>query len=211
MSAPTEVLVKKSFVMPITIYCQGISSVFSALIDSGAEGNFIHAELVQELQIPLEPLDKPLKIAALAGEPAVLGTIFHITLPVRVDVSSVHSEHIQFLVLDSSEFSVILGLPWLEKHNPQISWSEKSITSWSDYCHSHCLKFPTTSLCSTSIESPNSDIQVHIPTEYSDLAEVISKKKATQLPPHHSCLSTHTRRREGYGKLHRRCFRAGIH
>ena len=56
VSVPTKGLVSKSFTLPVIIYCQQKSFIFSALVNSGAEGNFIHAHLVEELQIPMETL-----------------------------------------------------------------------------------------------------------------------------------------------------------
>ncbi|KAL0170928.1 hypothetical protein M9458_035524, partial [Cirrhinus mrigala] len=33
----------------------------------------------------------------------------------------------------------LLGLPWLQLHEPQISWTEGQITHWSEKCFSQCL------------------------------------------------------------------------
>ena len=57
--------------------------------------------------------------------------------------------------------------------------------SWSTYCCENCISRPQVALRSTSIESPNAESRVDIPSEYVDLQEVFSKVKATKLPPHH--------------------------
>ena len=154
------------------------------MIDSGAKGNFIHVQQVERLQIPVQKLHSSLKVATLDGEPVGLGTITNITTPLTVQTSALHQEELSFLVLEHSEFEVILGLPWLEKHNPNLSWAEHTIAKWSDYCVRNCLTVPTISVLSTSIESPHSDSPFEIPPEYVDLKEVFNKKNAPKLPPH---------------------------
>ena len=96
--------------------------------------------------------------------------------------SALHSENLALFIIEQSEFEFILGLPWLEKHNPTISWSEREIQKWSEFCHLNCVSSPKLSVSSTSIESPQND-NVTIPPEYMDLKEVFSKGNATKLPP----------------------------
>ena len=77
---------------------------------------------MEQLQIPVKSLKTQLKVAALDGGPVGLGTISRVTHPVELQISACHKETLSFLVLDHSEFEIILGLPWLERHNPVISW-----------------------------------------------------------------------------------------
>jgi len=35
--------------------------------------------------------------------------------------------------------NLILGLSWLQQHNPQLHWASRKITFASDYCEAHCL------------------------------------------------------------------------
>ncbi|XP_053499602.1 uncharacterized protein LOC128619445 [Ictalurus furcatus] len=129
-----------------------------ALIDSGVAGNFIDQETILQYNIPVRPLSTPRHVQAIDGAPIGDGLITH--------------------------YPVVLGLPWLEHHNPQISWNQREITRWSAHCINHCLQVPVISLASTSIESPDKADNVLIPSVYHDLIEVFSKKKASGLPPH---------------------------
>ena len=52
-----------------------MNSVVSALSDSGVEGNFIHAQFVDQLQIPVMPLKTPLQVSALDRELVGTGSI----------------------------------------------------------------------------------------------------------------------------------------
>lgn len=77
-----------------------------------------------------------------------------------------------------------LGLPWLQDHNPQISWREKQIIRWDSTCYSKCLKPTTLIPAKTTTTTHKLNTAPHVPPEYADLMEVFSKTKAPQLPPH---------------------------
>ncbi|KAK4209732.1 hypothetical protein QBC37DRAFT_254192, partial [Rhypophila decipiens] len=50
-----------------------------------------------------------------------------------------HRENIEFYLTNLSRKNpVILGLPWLQKHNPDIDWSVPSLT-FREHCVRHCL------------------------------------------------------------------------
>ncbi|KAJ8369357.1 hypothetical protein SKAU_G00093850 [Synaphobranchus kaupii] len=53
--------------------------VVSVLVDSGADGNFIDADLVSQLHLPSVPLQTPLEALAIIGIP--LSRITHVTSP----------------------------------------------------------------------------------------------------------------------------------
>uniref|UniRef100_A0A3B1JS24 CCHC-type domain-containing protein n=1 Tax=Astyanax mexicanus TaxID=7994 RepID=A0A3B1JS24_ASTMX len=174
----------KSFILSVILFCQSSSFVFPALIDSGAEGNFINEQLARQLLIPLECLENPMKLSAVDGTPVGQGAVSHITTPVQLNVSALHSEEIRFFVMKDTNYQIILGLPWLKRHNPLISWLNCEIISWSSYCHDHCISGPKLLIQSTTVESPGQESLAHIPSDYADLSEVFSKSRATQLPPH---------------------------
>ncbi|KAK3533096.1 hypothetical protein QTP70_006771 [Hemibagrus guttatus] len=68
-----------------------------------------------------------------------------------------------FLVLEESTADIILGRPWLEQHNPILSWSTGE---------------------TTSIESPLVNKPLRIPTCYAPFSDVFCPKRASKLPPH---------------------------
>ncbi|KAI4895362.1 hypothetical protein NFI96_000963 [Prochilodus magdalenae] len=183
VSSPAPGMVAKSFMIPVTLYYENFSCVFPALIDSGAEGNFMNIQVVKLLQVPVNTLKRPLRLSAVDGDPVGPGYVTSITSPVTMDISALHSEKLPFFVLETAEYAVILGLSWLKLHDPSISWSNRDIIAWSPYCFKHCLSFPSLVISSTSIESPDQS-PVCIPPEYCDLAEVFNKANATKLPPH---------------------------
>ncbi|KAI4900377.1 hypothetical protein NFI96_000695, partial [Prochilodus magdalenae] len=98
VSHPTPGMISKSLLIPVTLHCRGSSHVFAALIDSGAEGNFIHARIATQLRVPIVSLDSPLRIAAVDGDPVGMGVVSLTTQLIKMDVSALHSEELSLSV-----------------------------------------------------------------------------------------------------------------
>uniref|UniRef100_A0A8D0D3W8 Retrotransposon gag domain-containing protein n=1 Tax=Sander lucioperca TaxID=283035 RepID=A0A8D0D3W8_SANLU len=168
--------------LPATLQFGSLSLPLSALIDSGAEDNFIDANLVKQANIPLESLPAPINVATIDRQ--LLAKVTHQTVPVTIVLSGNHSEEIVFKVVAASFSPLILGFPWLSTHNPQIDWKHKTINNWSSFCHSMCLG----SAIPPKLEDTPAPVKPPdvsgVPKEYLDLAEVFSKTRALSLPPH---------------------------
>lgn len=95
-------------------------------------------------------------------------------------------EHIQLLVTTLPTHPIILGIAWLELHNPQLSWQDKQLTCWSPNCFSHCLQKPKVIIGFTSFEGQDNHGVFTVPQQYQDLKDVFSKIKASALCPHHT-------------------------
>ncbi|KAG1957249.1 retrotransposable element [Pimephales promelas] len=126
-----------------------------ALVDSGAEGNFMDHGFAQRFNIPLLPLTSRIAVQALNGQD--LPTISLITGPITLTTSGNHTETCSFYIMDSPLAPIVLGHPWLTEHNPKIDWLKKS---------------------EEAVDLSN------VPVEYLDLKEVFSKSRAASLPPH---------------------------
>lgn len=79
---------------------------------------------------------------------------------------------------------VVIGLPWLEIHNPHIDWSTASIVNWSVFCHANCLRSAIPTRVPSSPSLPEEIDLSAVPREYHDLKQGFSKDKALSLPPH---------------------------
>ncbi len=155
-----------------------------ALIDSGAAGNFIDISFAKAHNLPLVPCESRVAVAALDGRPLGSGRINYLTPELRLQTGILHTESIRLFAIESPLNSVILGLPWLEKHNPRISWSSPQILQWSEFCHLHCLtSSPKPSALSREEKPENKDLS-ELPVDYQDLSEAFSKIEALKLPPH---------------------------
>ena len=151
-----------------------------ALVDSGADECLIDVSLARQAGIPLEPLETALSAQALDGHP--LGKITHRTSPISLTLSGNHVETIQFYVLHAPTALLVLGRPWLDKHDPHISWSSGRILGWSVACHANCLRSALSPSSGTKPSVPPPSL-AGIPSAYHNLALVFSKGKRT-FPPH---------------------------
>ncbi len=168
--------------IPVTLRVNGEVIETTALIDSGAAGNFIDSAFSKTHRIPLVACVSRLAVAALDGRPLGSGRIQFTTEDLSLCTGAFHMETIRLFVFQSPQTPIILGLPWLEKHNPTISWPDKQITHWSEGCRQHCLDL--TLQRGGEVTAPHSTHR--LPVEYHDLIEAFSKTKASQLPPHRS-------------------------
>ena len=146
-------------------------------------------------------MDAALSAQALDGHS--LGKITHRTAPLSLTLSGNHVETIQFLVLHAPIAPLVLGRPWLDKHDPYISWSTGQILGWSLACHANCLR---------SASSPPSGAKPSLsPPAYHNLALVFSKDSALSLPPHrlYDCAIDHPRE-GGNAQLYHESLASGI-
>lgn len=181
--SPNPVPKSQLCLIPIQIHHGSSPLMSTALIDSGAAGNLIDYGLVTALGLPTQRLKNPRPVTSLDGRPLGTGTITHCTSPITITISTSppHQEKIVFHILTSLLHKVVLGIPWLCKHQPIINWSQNRIISWGSSCRETCQPL----VCaSTTVESPTGALQVCIPREYQEFQDVFSPSCSTQLPPH---------------------------
>lgn len=89
-SSPYRVSVSAS------LTCLGVTLPFQALVDSGADDNFIDVDLVNQLQIPLQPPAEPQNTNALDGR--LIATATQCTVSVSLVISGNYHKKIQLCV-----------------------------------------------------------------------------------------------------------------
>ncbi|KAK3553203.1 hypothetical protein QTP86_031797 [Hemibagrus guttatus] len=140
-----------------------------ALIDSGAAVNLIDRALVEEIGISTSPCVPSLRITAIDSQPIGEGYLRHQTELLGFQVGLFHHERLTFYVTSSPVNPVILGFPWLRRHDPQISWRMGELTRWSPACLKNCLRNPVSRSCGTcSVEEVNTGAHVRLPQPYAD-------------------------------------------
>ena len=127
------------------------------------------------------PLAKPLHPCTLIGVPL---EVHRATTPVKILISGNHQEEIVPLVMRSPHVPLVLGRPWMRKHNPQVDWSRGLIMGWSPRCHTSCLQSAAGPLPSPQLKTITPPDRSSVPIEYHDLGEVFSKSRAITLPLH---------------------------
>ncbi len=137
--------------------------------------------LAQHLQIPIVPLTHKISVNALNGQ--TLPCITHTTGPVTLITSGNHTEKLTLLLTESPLAPVVLGHPWLVRHNPKVDWGHSSISAWSDLCYASCLMSACSSVSCSLLQNEPVNLS-NMPKENLDLKEVFSKSRAASLPPH---------------------------
>lgn len=171
--------------VPITLTVNEQCITTTALLDSGAAGNFMSRGFVSNHNIALIECSSPLTVEAIDGRPLGTGLVTGTTQELIMQTGLLHSETIQFYILPTPSASVILRLPWLRRHDPHISWREGQISCWSENCFVTCLSTDL-SMPLRNISMTDSMPDSNIPEEYRDLSEAFSKSRATNLLPHRS-------------------------
>jgi len=94
--------------------------VIKALLDSGATGMFMDRQTAARHGFKLQKLERPLVVRNVDDTNNSGGAITH---QVECNVFyKGHMERIRMDVCDLGKTEVILGMPWLAAHNPEINW-----------------------------------------------------------------------------------------
>ena len=94
-----------------------------AMIDSGAQGNYISPNLVNRFRLPWRTKNEPYRLRTVEGELVDYGHGI-------VDMETVHlptviggkHHHLKLDITEISTHKVILGIPWLRASNPRVNW-----------------------------------------------------------------------------------------
>lgn len=100
-----------------------------ALIDSGAMGIFMDPDFARENQIPTKQKRIPYQLTLLGGKEAGIdGWVRKQTCAIELIMQDGHAELAVFDLVPLGRHTVVLGTPWIKKHNPSIDWVDESLT-----------------------------------------------------------------------------------
>jgi len=94
-----------------------------AMIDSGAQSNFISPNLVNKLELPWVKKNEPYRLRTVEGELVAYdqGIVERETAPLSIHIEG--KEHLFGLdITEISQHEIILGIPWLRASNPRVNW-----------------------------------------------------------------------------------------
>ena len=110
-------------------------TTFSALIDSGATNNFLDKNFATQMGIKLQQcLPLPVSLINAAGHPITVKYEAVVCLNFHPPFGPAWT---RFLVTPIHSYPVILGMTWLQQHDPFISWSRMTIlpsVQWPSRC-----------------------------------------------------------------------------
>ena len=100
------------------------------MIDSRATGNFIDTRIALEQGFRIRQKRRPYPLLAVDGGEigTTRGMVTHETDILRLEILQEHAKDINFNIIAMGIHAVILGMPWLRFHNPQIDWWRERIT-----------------------------------------------------------------------------------
>ena len=108
--------------IPIKVETAQNTESLNALINCGAEGLFIDKKIASSWR---KRKIRPIKVRNVDGTVNVDGEITEKCL-ITFDINGKRLTE-WFYVTTIGDQSLILGLPWLEKHNPIVDWREKTL------------------------------------------------------------------------------------
>ena len=96
-----------------------------ALLDSGATGMFVDRKFSEKHGFRMEKLDRPSKVTNMDGTNNVRRSITH-----KIECNTYYRGHVERIRMDVynlGRIEVILGMPWLAAHNPDIDWKKGEV------------------------------------------------------------------------------------
>jgi len=94
--------------------------MIKALLDSGTTGMFMDRQTAARHGFKLQKLERPIAVRNVDSTNNSRGTIMH-----QVECNVFYKGHIERMrmdVCDLGKTEVILEMPWLAAHNPEINW-----------------------------------------------------------------------------------------
>jgi hypothetical protein len=127
---------RKSIKINLLLHAERKQAIQKALLNSGATECFIHPRVVKQLQLQKTKLQKPQKVKNMDGTLNQSGEVTEgVTLVIKYNGKP--QKHL-FYIANIGEDNLILGYPFLEATDPDISWKEGIIcgtiillTTWS--------------------------------------------------------------------------------
>ena len=96
-----------------------------ALLDSGATGLVMSSEFAKKQEFKLKKLERPVNMRNIDGSFNKEGPIENI---VEVNIYyQGHRERMEIDVISGQKWTVILRMPWLACHNPEIDWRTREV------------------------------------------------------------------------------------
>jgi len=96
-----------------------------ALLDSGAMGMFMDKKMAAKHGFKLQKLDRPMIVRNIDRTNNSRGAITH-----QVEVNVYYKSHVERMRIDICNLGrtdIILGMLWLQAHNPKINWEIREV------------------------------------------------------------------------------------
>ena len=146
--------------------------VTTALIDCGVTGNFIDPSLIKHLLLPSRSIP-PLQALNVDGTINKQGRITA-TTTIHCQAAG-FEDNLTLMIVGLGRAQIVLGMPWLMKHNPHIDWEQKTVTLADKHIQQTTL--------STELAVTTPQKEITLPPQYATYADVFAEQTFDELPP----------------------------
>ena len=106
-----------------------------AMIDCGGQGSFINEKFSHYHRLPSRIKTHPVSLVLADGSQSQAGNITQYN---PLSLRTAGNEEPLSLDVAPMTHDVILGMPWLRKHDPAIRFGRRTLTFDSPFCEQHC-------------------------------------------------------------------------
>ena len=117
----------RGFTLQVSLCFESTSIQSHALLDSGASTCFIDISFIRAHNNPTVRTTQPISVEAIDGRVLSSGAVTEATIPLVLQIGP-HQEVLTFYLIATPRHLIVLGLSWLETHNPTVDWRNRSIT-----------------------------------------------------------------------------------
>lgn len=109
-----------------------------AMTDSGAEGVcFVDKNWATSKGFKLELMKKPMPLLNFNGEQDKSATVTHFVVA-NLKLHDHLDKNAFLFATNLSHYPIILGLPWLKLHDPELKFGKETMLFNSEYCQQNC-------------------------------------------------------------------------
>ena len=112
-----SVLPLGGFSLEVSLYFGSTSIHSHALLDFDASTCFIDKSFVYAHNIPAVHISQPISVEEINGRVLSSGPVIEATISLALQVGA-HHEVLTFYLIATPQHPIVLGLSWLETHNP---------------------------------------------------------------------------------------------
>ena len=149
-----------------------------ALLDSGVTGIFMDKDFAEEQGFRLEKLDKPVEVKNVDGTNNNGGRIEY-----EIQCNMYFEGHVERIKVDVCRLGrtkVILGMPWLAAHNPEIDWEKGEVKM--TRCPPWCTQNKERKEARKKIRAAEQTVEGLVPRKFWKWKKVFGKAESERMP-----------------------------
>jgi len=156
--------------------------VVKALLDSGTTGLFMDMTFAREKEFKMKRMKNPLLVKNMDGTVNMGGAITH-----QVECNMFfkgHVERVRMDVCNLEKTEVILGMPWLAVHNPEIDWEKREVkmTKCPPICGKRKQEKKKWEVKKIEKDENKETLRKLVPKRFWKWKKVFGKKKSERMP-----------------------------